>query len=250
MTRCLIVIPARLESTRLPRKLLLDQTGQTLLQHTYESAQKSTLAQRVMIAADDQEIVDACQAFGGDAVMTDIGHQSGTDRVAEVAASLEEYDIIVNVQGDEPEIEGESIDKAISVLLDNPEVVVSTLATPITDGSRLHDPSCVKVVMDNKNQAMYFSRAPIPFPRDGEESWLTADPPSFFQHVGLYAYRRDFLLELANMPAAKTEQIEKLEQLRILEAGFKIGVATIASAAKGIDTREDYLAFVKRQSNC
>ena len=250
MTRCLIVIPARLHSTRLPKKLLLNETGKTLLQHTYESARKSTLAQQVIVAADDQQIIDACKRFGCDALLTDVNHQSGTDRVAEVVAEQTEFEVVVNVQGDEPEILGESIDLAINVLINDPEIMVSTLATPIRQASLLHDPSCVKVVIDSHQRALYFSRAPIPFPRENESFWLRAEPPTFFQHVGLYAYRRDFLLHLAGMPMSKIEQIEKLEQLRVLDAGNKIGVGIVEHSAKGIDTRDDYDAFVKRQANC
>ena len=250
MTRCLIVIPARLHSTRLPKKLLLNETGKTLLQHTYESAKKSALAQQVIVAADNQQIVDACNEFGGDVVLTGVDHQSGTDRVAEVAADRNDFEIVVNVQGDEPEILGESIDLAVSVLTGDPDIVVSTLATPISDRSLLHDPSCVKVVIDSHQRALYFSRAPIPFPREDESNWLRADPPAFFQHVGLYAYRREFLMQLASLPMSRIERIEKLEQLRVLDAGYKIGVGIVEHSAKGIDTRNDYDAFVKRQANC
>lgn len=242
-----IIIPARLASTRLPRKLLLRETGKTVIHHTYESAQRSTRAAGVCVACDHAEIFDEVRSFGGQVEMTDPNAPSGTDRVAEVARRMTDVDIIVNVQGDEPEIAGASIDLAIELLESNPSAVMSTLATPIRNRRQLEDPSCVKVVFGASGRAMYFSRSVIPHPRQWDDALLTSTPPTFFQHVGLYAYRRDFLLQLATMPPCRLEQIEKLEQLRVLDAGHSILVGVIDEPTFGIDTPDDYRAFVEKQ---
>lgn len=245
-SKSLIVIPARLASTRLPRKLLLRETGKTLIQHTYEAALTATLPSGVIVATDHEEIFREVESFGGRAVMTSPACASGTDRVAEVAQQLPEADLLVNVQGDEPEIAGESIDLAIRMLEENADAVMSTLATPISSREQLEDPACVKVVFDARGRAMYFSRSSIPHPRQWDDALLTATPPSFFQHVGLYAYRRDFLLRLAKLPLSKLEQIEKLEQLRVLETSHSILVGVIDDRTFGIDTPEDYRRFVEK----
>ena len=242
-----IVIPARLASTRLPRKLLLRETGKSLLQHTYESARCATRPAGICVAADHAEIFDEVRSFGGEVEMTDPAAPSGTDRVAEVARRMPEVDIIVNVQGDEPEIAGSSIDLAIQLLEENPSAVMSTLATPIRRRRQLEDPACVKVVFDHQGRALYFSRSVIPCPRTWDDALLQSDPPAFYQHVGLYAYRRDFLLKLAAMRPSQLEQIEKLEQLRVLESGHSILVGTIDEPTFGIDTPDDYRAFVEKQ---
>ncbi|MCA9120351.1 MAG: 3-deoxy-manno-octulosonate cytidylyltransferase [Planctomycetaceae bacterium] len=245
-----IIIPARLESTRLPRKLLLRQTGKPLIQHTYEAACRATRPLGVRVAADHEEIAAAVRSFGGHVEMTDPNAPSGTDRVAEVARHLTEAELIVNVQGDEPEIAGSAIDLAIELLQANPSAVMSTLATPIRSRSQLNDPACVKVVFDSHRRAMYFSRSPIPHARQWSDALLHATPPHFYQHVGLYAYRRDFLLALAEMRPSPMEQIERLEQLRVLEAGHQILVGVVDEPTIGIDTPEDYRAFVSRASSC
>ena len=241
-----LVIPARLASTRLPRKLLLRETGKSLIQHTYEAAQRAKRPAGLCVATDHQEILDEVRSFGGKAEMTDPNAASGTDRVAEVAQRLAHVDIIVNVQGDEPELAGESIDLVIELLEADPEAVMSTLATPIRRRSQLEDPACVKVVFDSRARAMYFSRSPIPCPRQWDDSLLTADPPHFYQHVGLYAYRRSFLLQLAQMPQSAKEKVEKLEQLRVLDAGHSILVGVVDEPTFGIDTPADYRAFVEK----
>jgi 3-deoxy-manno-octulosonate cytidylyltransferase (CMP-KDO synthetase) len=242
-----IVIPARLASTRLPRKLLLRETGKPLIQHTYEAAQKAQRPAGICVATDHQEIFDAVRSFGGQAEMTDPEAASGTDRVAEIALRLTGIDIVVNVQGDEPELAGESIDLVIRLLEDRPTAVMATLATPIRSRQQLEDPACVKVVFDAQGKALYFSRSPIPHARQWHDELLVADPPHFYQHVGLYAYRRSFLLQLAEMPPSELEKIEKLEQLRVLEAGHAIFVGVVDEATFGIDTPEDYRAFVAKQ---
>jgi 3-deoxy-manno-octulosonate cytidylyltransferase (CMP-KDO synthetase) len=242
-----IIIPARLASTRLPRKLLLRETGKALIQHTYQAAQRSTRAAGVCVATDHAEIFDEVRRFGGQVEMTDPNAPSGTDRVAEVARRMADVEIVVNVQGDEPEIAGSSIDLAIELLESNPAAVMSTLATPIRDRRQLEDPACVKVVFDAAGRAMYFSRSVIPHPRQWDDSLLTSTPPTFYQHVGLYAYRRDFLLRLASMPPCRLEQIERLEQLRVLDAGHSILVGVVDEPTFGIDTPDDYRAFVEKQ---
>jgi 3-deoxy-manno-octulosonate cytidylyltransferase (CMP-KDO synthetase) len=244
--RSTIVIPARLASTRLPRKLLLAETGQPLIQHTYEAAARATRPSGVLVAADCDEIAAAVRAFGGRVELTSPACASGTDRVAEIARRLADVDVLVNVQGDEPEISAAAIDLAVELLERNPAAVMSTLATPIRDRARLVDPACVKVVCDQQGRAIYFSRAPIPYARTWNDVLLAAEPPNFYQHIGLYAYRREFLLELASLPQARSERIENLEQLRALEAGYTILVGTVDEPTIGIDTPEDYRAYVAR----
>lgn len=241
-----IAIPARLASTRLPRKLLLRETGKTLIQHTYEAALQSRLADSVCVACDHEEIFDEVRGFGGDVVTTDPNAPSGTDRVAEAASDWNDVDIVVNVQGDEPELSGEAIDLVIRLLQENPDAVMSTLAVPIRSREALDDPACVKVVFDSNARAIYFSRSPIPAAREWNDALLMEDPPLFHQHVGLYAYRREFLLELASMEPARIERLESLEQLRVLHAGQTILVGVVNEATVGIDTPEDYARFVER----
>ncbi|MBI3467719.1 MAG: 3-deoxy-manno-octulosonate cytidylyltransferase [Planctomycetes bacterium] len=245
-TTSYLIIPARLASTRLPRKLLLRETGKSLIQHTYEAASRARRPVGLCVATDHQEIFDEVRAFGGDAQITRQDHASGTDRVAEVAWRLPHVGIVVNVQGDEPELSGETIDTVIRLLEDNPAAVMATLATPIRSRSQLEDPACVKVVFDASGRALYFSRSVIPHPRQWDDRLLTASPPCFYQHVGLYAYRRDFLLRLAEMPPSPLERLEKLEQLRVLEAGERIMVGVVDEPTVGIDTEADYRAFVER----
>lgn len=251
--KSVIIIPARLASERLPRKLLLNQTGKSVLQHTYESASLSKKAERVIVAADHEEIVAEVESFGGQVVLTDPNHVCGTDRIAEVANTLTEFDLIINVQGDEPEISAGAIDLAITLLEQNPNVPMSTLATPIRSRTQLEDPNCVKVVVDQNHQAMYFSRSVIPHPRNWDDSLLkteSGNPSGFLQHVGLYGYRREYLLEIPTLPVAPMEKTESLEQLRVLYNGGTILVGMIDHPISGIDTAEDYESFVRRQSNC
>ncbi len=241
-----VVIPARLESTRLPRKLLLRETGKSLIQHTSAAARQARRPEGLLVAADHQEIFDEVRAFGGQVEMTDPNAARGTDRVAEIARGLQNIDIVVNVQGDEPELSGESIDLVIRLLEDDPEAVMSTLATPIRRRGQWEDPGCVKVVFDCRGRALYFSRSPIPRPCQWDDELLAADPAHFYQHVGLYAYRREFLLRLAQMPQSSLEKLEKLEQLRVLEGGYPIVVGVVDEPTFGIDTPEDYRAFVEK----
>jgi 3-deoxy-manno-octulosonate cytidylyltransferase (CMP-KDO synthetase) len=242
----LIVIPARLASTRLPRKLLLAETGQPLIQHTYESARKARRPGGIIVAADCEEIAAAVRGFGGQVQLTSPDCASGTDRVAEIARRMTGVEIFVNVQGDEPEISPEAIDLAIRLLEEDPAAVMSTLATPIRTKERLDDPACVKVIFDRRRRAIYFSRAAIPSAREWNDQLLTADPPHFHQHIGLYAYRREFLLHLAELPRTGIELVENLEQLRVLDAGYSIVVGAVDEPTAGIDTPADYAAFVAR----
>jgi 3-deoxy-manno-octulosonate cytidylyltransferase (CMP-KDO synthetase) len=235
-----IIIPARYASSRLPAKPLLRETGKYLIQHVYERACESN-ADTVIVATDDARIAEAVGSFGGNVVMTRDDHPSGTDRVAEVAAKLD-ADIIVNVQGDEPMIEPATLDLLPRLLFENPSAPMATLATPITSIEQWRDPNCVKVVCDSKGRALYFSRSPIPFVRDGEPDFSSG---RFLQHLGLYAYRREFLLKLAKLPPEPLEQIEKLEQLRVLALGHRIQVGVVATAHRGVDTVADYQRFVE-----
>jgi len=258
-----IVIPARLASTRLPRKLLLAQTGKPLIQHTYEAASRAGKPSGVCVAADCEEIASVVRGFGGKVFLTSPNCASGTDRIAEVVSQLGDVEIVVNVQGDEPELSGEAIDLVVDLLEMHSNAAMATLATPIRSREKLQDPACVKVVMAEHRvqgsglrvqesagprayRALYFSRAAIPHAREWRDDLLTAEPPHFFQHLGLYAYRREFLLKLANLPRTPLERLENLEQLRVLEHGYEILVGIVNEPTIGIDTPGDYAAFVER----
>jgi 3-deoxy-manno-octulosonate cytidylyltransferase (CMP-KDO synthetase) len=190
------------------------------------------------------------EAFGGQAFLTDPALPSGTDRVAAVAREMSDTEVFVNVQGDEPEIAGAAIDLVTQLLEEHPEADVATLAAPIRDAERLNDPACVKVVCDHRGRALYFSRSTIPHARSWDDALLGCDPPAFLQHMGIYAYRREFLLNLGALPPSPLEQLEKLEQLRFLQAGRTIVVGQVAQPTQGIDTWNDYRAFVRRRCGC
>jgi 3-deoxy-manno-octulosonate cytidylyltransferase (CMP-KDO synthetase) len=238
-----IVIPARYASSRLPGKPLLRETGRYLIQHVYERAVAAQCAADVIVATDDPRIFEAVQSFHGRAVMTRHDHPSGTDRIAEVAAHLD-ADVILNVQGDEPQIDPADLDRLAGLMAD-PATDMGTLAVPIRDAEAYRNPNVVKVVCDHHGQALYFSRAPVPFVRDGEPDF-SARPPRFLQHLGVYAYRRDFLLTFASLPPDPLEQTEQLEQLRVLGLGRRIRVGLVEHAHKGIDTPADYAEFVRQ----
>jgi len=258
-----IVIPARLSSQRLPRKMLLAETGRTLIEHTWRAARGSTRASQVVVVTDSDEIVDAVRAFGGQAVMTSPDAPSGTARIVEALARLPAADVIVNVQGDEPELAATAIDAAIELLDRCPEAGVATLVTPLKRVEDLHDPAAVKAVLtpwrDTPQagetigrpvpgcwRAVYFSRAPVPAARDWSESLLAIAPPFYWQHVGIYAYRRRVLEAWNALPDSRLAALESLEQLRVIEAGIPIVAGVIDHAARGIDTPKDYAAFLKR----
>ena len=236
-----IIIPARFASSRLPGKPLLRATGKFLIQHVYERACQAR-ADAVIVATDDDRIRQAVESFGGRVVMTRGDHPSGTDRVAEVARHLD-ADVIVNLQGDEPLIDPATLNRLPDMLAQDPQADMATLAVPIRSLERYQDPNCVKVVCDRRGRALYFSRSPIPFVRDGVPDFAQ-QPPRFLQHLGLYAYRRDFLQHLATLPPEPLEEIEKLEQLRVLALGYKIAVGVVQHAGRGVDTPADYERFV------
>lgn len=247
------IIPARLQSSRLPRKLLLDKTGRPLIQYTWEAACRAKSLDEVIVATDSPEIAASVRDFGGRAEMTG-DHPSGTDRIAEIARRCcPDADILVNVQGDEPEIDPAQIDTLVTLVQQHADCKMATLATPISTLADRDDPACVKVVIAADGRALYFSRAPIPFVRDPAD---TPSPPlsgsssqqtPWLLHLGIYAYRREFLLQLTQLPPSRLEQMEKLEQLRALEAGALIQVGIVDHPAVGIDTPEDYARFVRRE---
>jgi 3-deoxy-manno-octulosonate cytidylyltransferase (CMP-KDO synthetase) len=236
--RAVVIIPARYESTRLPGKMLLSETGKYLVQHVYERALEARLPEQVLIATDDERILDAATAFGAQAAITGKSHRTGTERVAEVAAGVE-AEIVVNLQGDEPLIDPVLIDRLVEALQAEREIDVATAAYRLDDPDTAADPNLVKVVLDKSGNALYFSRNPLPYyQNDGEQR-------IYFGHVGIYAYRREFLLAFAGMEQTPLEKAEKLEQLRVLESGYRIKVIQAERAFSGIDTRQDYDSFVR-----
>ncbi len=240
--KTVIVIPARYASSRLPGKPLLRQTGKYLVQHVYERACQAQRADHIVVATDDPRIVAAVKSFGGNVVCTRRDHASGTDRVAEVAARLD-ADLVLNLQGDEPLIDPNHLDLLFDLLMQHPGVDLATLATPFRSLEQWQDSNYVKVVCNNAGHALYFSRSPIPYVRDGQPDF-TQRPPRFLLHLGLYAYRRSFLLRLAALPPEPLEQLEKLEQLRVLALGHPIQVGIVEESGFGVDTYEDYQRFV------
>lgn len=236
------IIPARYGSTRFPGKALADLDGRPMIQHVYERTLQASLVSRAIVATDDQRIFDTIRQAGGEAVMTSTSHETGTDRLAEVAQTLE-ADLVVNVQGDEPLIVPAMIDQAIEPFLHDPVLKMGTLKSRVRC---LHDflsPNVVKVVTDNDGYALYFSRSPLPFFRD---RWQDLKDDAFasgkllcYKHVGLYVYQRDFLLAFAAMPQTFLECSEKLEQLRALEQGVRIRVVETEFESLGVDTPED-----------
>ena len=247
MHRCVVIIPARYASSRFPGKPLVSIAGRPMIQHVYERARRAHLVDAVLVATDDQRIAEAVHAGGGQAVLTSPTHPTGTDRIAEVAAQLT-YDIVVNVQGDEPGIVPEAIDAMVQPMLEDPAIRMVTLARPLRDVAELLTPNVNKVVVDRSGYALYFSRAPIPYDRHAwpEAPHLLAAtgtpptiPPGCYVHMGLYAYRRDFLLQLAQLPQTPLEQVEQLEQLRVLEHGYRIRVVLTTYESVGVDTPGD-----------
>jgi 3-deoxy-manno-octulosonate cytidylyltransferase (CMP-KDO synthetase) len=238
------VIPARFSSTRFPGKIVANNTGKPLVQHVVERARKARRVRDVIVAADDQRIVEALRPFGTRCVMTSPKHASGTDRVAEVAETLSDA-IVVNVQGDEPEIDPETIDSLVD-RLESGDSDMATAATPFADGVDPTDSNLVKVVVSLDGKALYFSRSVIPFERDSGGSSAGDVRPTYYLHQGIYAYRREFLLQFAGWRPTPLEQIEKLEQLRVLEHGRSIDVIITRRAVHGVDTPEQYQEFVKR----
>jgi 3-deoxy-manno-octulosonate cytidylyltransferase (CMP-KDO synthetase) len=236
----LIVIPARAGAQRLPGKPLLAETGKALVVHTLEAARRARCARRVAVATDDERIAAAVRAAGGEALLTSPDCRSGTDRTAEAARALPGEDLVLNCQGDEPEVDPAALDALADAMEADPATPMGTLAAPLRSDAEFAAPSVVKVVADAAGFALYFSRAPIPFRREA------AAPDRRLRHVGVYAFRRAFLEEFARTPQSPLERVEVLEQLRALEAGARIRVVTVDRAPPGVDTREDYDAFVRR----
>ena len=237
----LAVIPARYASTRFPGKVLAPLAGKPLVVHTYNRTRQARLVSQTVIATDDARVAEAVAQHDCRVVMTRRDHPSGTDRIAEVAAGTDAA-IIVNVQGDEPLIDPATIDAAIRPLLDDPALHMATARVRIADWDDVHSPHVVKVVCDAQGRALYFSRAPIPHPRDAAHVRYTArdaTPECYWQHVGLYVYRRAFLLEYAQWAPTPLEKLEKLEQLRVLEHGYSMAVVDTAYRSIGVDTPED-----------
>ena len=240
------LIPARLQSTRLPRKLLLNETGRPLIQYAWEATRRAKSLDDVIVATDSEEIATAVRGFGGRCELTG-EHPSGTDRIAEVVrCGLPDAEIVVNIQGDEAEIDPANIDALVAALKEAPSAEMATLATPLKTWEQVQATSCVKVVRAADGRALYFSRSVIPHCRDRDPTEILASEQPWLLHIGIYAYRRDFLLKLAALPPSRLEQLEKLEQLRALEAGARIQVAIVDHRSVGIDTPDDYARFLER----
>ena len=228
--RIAVLIPARYDSTRFPGKALADIDGRPMIEHVYRRAAASGVAADVIVATDDERILRAVERFGGAARLTRASHRTGTERLAEVAEALA-CDLVVNVQGDEPLLVPAMIDEAVAPLAADPSLEMGTLRRRIDDPGDLHDPHVVKVVVDRSDFALYFSRAPIPYGGPGS--------PDAFRHIGLYVYRREFLIALAGLPPTPLEQRERLEQLRALEHGYRIKAVETAFDSHGVDTPAD-----------
>jgi 3-deoxy-manno-octulosonate cytidylyltransferase (CMP-KDO synthetase) len=252
------IIPARLASTRLPRKLLLAETGKPLLQYAWEAACRARSLNEVIVAADNEELVRAARSFGARVEMTG-EHPSGSDRIAEVVRRCcQDAELVVNLQGDEPEMDPGSINHLVDAIKPRRDCEMATLATPITSLAVLEDRACVKVVCAADGRALYFSRSPIPCLRDGraedhlpvsdrsDEGAVRPVESPWLLHMGIYAYRPEFLIALTQLPPSRLEQLEKLEQLRALESGASILVRVVPHLSRGIDTAADYEAFVSR----
>ena len=226
------VIPARYASSRFPGKALATLDSRTMLEHVHERVSMARYLTSIIIATDDQRIFDEARRFGARVRMTRAEHATGTDRVAEVASAYEDAELVVNIQGDEPLIDPNAIDAAVMPLLEEPAIPMGTLKKRIEDPAEFTDPNVVKVVTDRFENAIYFSRATIPFSRDGQ-------PVPLYKHIGLYVYRRDFLLRYSELPMGPLEQIERLEQLRAVENGFRIRVVETDYECMGVDTPAD-----------
>jgi 3-deoxy-manno-octulosonate cytidylyltransferase (CMP-KDO synthetase) len=259
--KIIVCIPARYGSIRFPAKVLAKDTGKFLIQHVYEQACMAELPDRVIIAADDKRIAQAAKSFGAECIMTDPDCPSGTDRIAEAAGGLD-FDIVVNLQGDEPEIDPANIDTVAKLLVDNSESQMATLVADFETKEQVADPNIVKVVVtkyeirhvaerrarfgntnDAPVKAIYFSRSVIPYDR---QQGGIGEIKNYLRHIGIYAYRKDFLLKITKLPQTPLEKLEKLEQLRAIENGFDILVAKVKHTCAGIDTPVQYAEFVKR----
>ena len=229
-----IVIPARYSSTRLPGKPLVSLAGKPMIQRVYERAKLAKRADRVIVATDDERIIKAVEGFGGEARLTRPDHRTGTERVAELASHID-GSVFVNVQGDEPLLDPAAVDTAIAALLEEPAASIATVATPLKTPADIMDPNVVKTVLDFDENALYFSRAPIPWVRDTSAHRIVR----YLKHLGLYVFQRDALLEYPTLPQGELERIEQLEQLRWMENGWKIRVAEVEHDAVSVDVPED-----------
>ena len=241
--KIIVVIPARYGSSRFAGKVLARETGKYLVQHTYERVLCARTVDQALIATDDQRVMDACEEFGGACVMTSTAHQSGTDRIAEATADIN-VDIVVNLQADEPEIDPAYIDQVAGLLMNHPDASMATLLAPFETAEDVANPNIVKCITDTTGRAIYFSRSVIPYNRDTAGVGETCD---YKRHLGIYAYRKDFLMKFTSLEPSFLEQREKLEQLRAIENGFDILVGKVEHFCDGIDTPEQYAEFVKRQ---
>jgi 3-deoxy-manno-octulosonate cytidylyltransferase (CMP-KDO synthetase) len=244
MVNTVVVIPARYGSSRLEGKVLAKKSGKFLVQHTCERALLAKGISQVLIAADDDRVMQACKSFGAACIMTSVAHQSGTDRIAEAVKDIS-ADIIVNLQADEPEIDPANIEKVAALLANNPDADMATLIAPFEVAEQVANPNIVKCVIDTRGRALYFSRSPIPYNRSTGGIGSAKD---YWRHLGIYAYRRDFLMKFTQLPPGFLETMEKLEQLRALENGFTILTAKVERAWDGVDTPEQYEAFVNRDA--
>ncbi|MCK5083830.1 MAG: 3-deoxy-manno-octulosonate cytidylyltransferase [Candidatus Omnitrophica bacterium] len=226
------IIPARWASTRFEGKVLAEVGGKPMIQHVWERARQSELLNDLIIACDDERVVVAAEQFGAKTVLTSKNCASGTDRIAEAVESIE-GDIIVNIQGDEPLIDPAVIDALATALVDDSSCLMGTMIKVLTSKKELKDPNVVKVVIDGEGNALYFSRSPIPYNRDDDDEAI------YYKHLGIYAYRRDFLLSYKNLPKSNLEKVEQLEQLRVLEFGYKIKTVVTDVETIGVDTPED-----------
>ena len=242
-TEVIAVIPARYESNRFPGKPLAEIAGKPMIQHVVERAQAVKLLSRVVVATDDSRIAQCVDQFGGEYVMTRKNHVSGSDRLAEAAEILKisEHDVVVNIQGDQPLFPAEVVEQVAQPLLDDPALPMSTLIYKIIRPEEIQDPNHVKTVFDKDNFALYFSRSPIPFQRNPDEQIK----PTYYKHLGFYAYRKGFLLSFVALPEGEWERFEKLEQLRALEYGYKIKVTVTRHDSIEVDTPEDLLRVEK-----
>jgi 3-deoxy-manno-octulosonate cytidylyltransferase (CMP-KDO synthetase) len=238
------IIPARYASSRFPGKPLADIAGKPMIQRVYERAQRSSRLQRLLVATDDERILEAVRAFGGEALLTGGHHPSGTDRLAEACRLLgfADADLIVNIQGDEPLLQPVMVDVLVDALLQTPDCPMATLACESSDTAAFANPNVVKVVVDARRRALYFSRAPIPHRRDGAD-----ESRGFLRHLGFYAYRQAFLQQFTRYPPSTLEQLEQLEQLRALEYGHPIQVALSPVETRGVDTPEDLQAILEQR---
>lgn len=241
----IVVIPARYGSTRFGAKVLAKDTGKYLVQHTYERALSASMVEKVIIATDDRRVMDACSEFTDGCVMTSENHQSGTDRIAEAVADID-AEIVINVQADEPEIDPGHIDYLAGLLIDNPDAEMATLVTGFANADQVADPNVVKCITGKGGRAIYFSRSVIPYDR---AAGGVGSVENYNRHLGIYAFRRDFLLKYTTLEQTPLEKLEKLEQLRVIENGYTILTGRVNHSCEGIDTPQQYAEFVRRMKS-